>query len=133
MLMTIMDVTESLKLAVWGKAQIEPGLDSKMFRKDACGAWIVWDKYGVHDNIYGWEIDHIYPKSELERRGIGIDIIDHIDNLRPLQHDNNAAKGDDFPSYTALVTSDGRKNIYKTMNLIVNEQVRLVLKNLFNL
>lgn len=128
-----MDVTISLRLAVWEKAKIEPGFDPKMFRKDACGAWMVWDKYGVQDNIYGWEIDHIYPKSRLEEQGVAADKIDHIDNLRALQHENNAAKGEDFPSYTALVTSEGKKNIYKTRNLVVNEQVRSILKSLYNI
>lgn len=131
MFKTLMNVTLSLRLAVWEKAKIEPGFDPKMFRKDACGAWMVWDKYGVHDNIYGWEIDHIFPKSILEKRGYSADRINHIDNLRALQHENNAAKGDDYPSYTALVTSEGKKNIYKTMNLVVNAEVREILGQLF--
>ena len=119
-----MIVTEELKLKVWNKAKIEPGYDEKMFRKDACGAWIVWDKYGVQDNLYGWEIDHIYPEELLRYQGVSQDKIDNIANLRPLQHQNNAAKGDDYPSYTAVVTAEGNRNVLKEQNLVVNEKVR---------
>ena len=35
------------------------GYDPTLFRKDACGAWIIRDKYGDSDSIYGWQIDHI--------------------------------------------------------------------------
>ena len=48
-----MNVTQEFLLQVWKKAKVEPGFDENMFRKDACGAWIVWDKYGGQDNMYG--------------------------------------------------------------------------------
>ena len=123
----VMNVTQELLLQVWKKAKVEPGFDENMFRKDACGAWIVWDKYGVQDNMYGWEIDHIWPEALLKLQDVSQDLIDDIANLRPLQHQNNAAKGDDYPSYTAVVTAEGNKNIYKEQSLVVNEKVRTLL------
>lgn len=122
-----MIVTEELKLRVWKKAKIEPGYDDTKFRKDACGAWIVWDKYGVQDNMYGWEIDHIYPEALLKYKGVSQDKIDDIANLRPLQHQNNASKGDDYPSYTAVVTAEGNHNMLREQSLVVNEKVRSLL------
>ncbi len=60
---------------VWAKGRIVEGLDPSLFRKDACGALIVSDKYGM-DNPFGWEIDRIYPG---DRGGKYI-----LDNSRPL-------------------------------------------------
>lgn len=125
----VMNVTQELLLQVWKKAKVEPGFDENMFRKDACGAWIVWDKYGVQDNMYGWEIDHIWPEALLKLKGVSQDMIDDLANLRPLQHQNNAAKGDDYPSYTAVVTAEGNKNILKEQSLVVNEKVRTLLES----
>lgn len=125
----VMNVTQELLLQVWKKAKVEPGFDENMFRKDACGAWIVWDKYGVQDNMYGWEIDHIWPEALLKLKGVSQDMIDDLANLRPLQHQNNAAKGDDYPSYTAVVTAEGNKNILMEQSLVVNEKVRTLLES----
>ena len=117
-----MAFTEEQRLSVWNKATTVDGFDPKMFRKDACGAWIIWDKYGVQDNIYGWEIDHIVPKVLLEQKGFSQTMIDDVRNLRALQHQNNESKGDDYPSYTAVVTSENNKNIEQERNLVVNNR-----------
>lgn len=122
---------EHLKKNVWQKGQVVDGFNPDLYRKDPCGAWIVWDKYGVQDSIYGWEIDHIYPKSRLEEQGFSADLIDDLRNLRPMQHNNNESKSDDYPSYTAVVTSEGNKNIYKEAGLTVNEVTRNQLADLF--
>ncbi len=123
---------DTLKM-VWEKGQVVEGVDPGLFRKDACGAWIVWDKFGVKDNLYGWEIDHICPKSRLEANGFNSEEIDDLRNLRPLQHQNNASKGDDYPSYTAVVTSDGKVNIPKESNLTVNAATRRMIAELYHL
>lgn len=108
--------------AVWRKARVIEGFEASMYRLDACGALIMHDKYGKI-NPFGWEIDHIYPQSR------GGD--DHIDNLRPLHYMNNKSKKDDYPSYTATITFDGKQNIEKMRNLTVNELVRRRIEELY--
>ena len=125
--------TEEQRIAVWQKAQIVEGLDPSMYRKDACGAWMVWDKYGVQDNMYGWEIDHIVPRSLLQEKGYMPSEIDSLINLRALQHQNNTSKGDDYPSYTAIVTAEPNRNVERMQNLTVNEKLRNQLKQHFQL
>lgn len=126
-----MDVMNQLKRSVWEKGQKVSGFNPDMYRKDPCGAWIVWDKYGIRDNLYGWEIDHIYPQSRLEELGFSMELIDDLRNLRPMQHQNNASKSNDYPSYVAVVTSEGNKNIYKEFSLTVNETTRTLLAQLY--
>ncbi|MGM9762694.1 MAG: HNH endonuclease domain-containing protein [Candidatus Cryptobacteroides sp.] len=107
-----MQFTDEIKKRVWEKARKEPGYDENIVRKDACGAWIMWDKYGMRDNVFGWEIDHIYP---LAKGGDDASL-----NLRALHCLNNISKGDDYPSYVADVTSEGDTNIRKARNVTVN-------------
>lgn len=128
-----MSFTEEQKLAAWNKATAVPDFDPRTFRKDACGAWIIWDKYGVDDNLYGWEIDHVVPRTLLESKGFSEDEINAVDNLRALQHMNNVAKGMDYPSYTALVTSDGDRNVDVVKNLVVNSSLRNKLDEMYGL
>jgi len=50
------------------------------------------NKYSDHGNTeakYGWEIDHIKP--------LAMGGLDNIDNLQPLQWENNRKKGDTYP------------------------------------
>lgn len=119
--------------AVWDRATKVDGYDPTRFRKDACGAWIIRDKYGDSDSIYGWQIDHIVPRSLLEENGFSDEEIDNQLNLRALQHENNASKRDDYPSYTALVTSKGSENIHTIKYLQVNNNKQESLKALYNL
>jgi hypothetical protein len=59
-------------------------------RKDICGAWIQWTEYGVTEpNGAGWEIDHVKP--------ISAGGIDDLQNLQPLQWQNNRLKGEKWP------------------------------------
>ena len=118
---------------VWNRASIVNGFDKSRFRKDACGAWIMWDKYGDNDSLYGWEIDHIVPKALLEEKGYCQKDIDNRDNLRALQHENNASKGDDYPSYTSVVTSEGSENVTMMKFLEVNVKKQEMLRKLYNL
>ena len=55
---------------VWNRAIVVEGFDQSRFRKDACGAWIIREKYGDNDSLYGWEIDHIVPQTLLEKKGL---------------------------------------------------------------
>lgn len=117
----------------WNRATIVDGYDKNRFRKDACGAWIIWDKYGDTDSLYGWVIDHVVPQSLLREKGFSQEMIDHPVNLRALQHENNTSKSDDYPSYTAVVTSEGSENIKEWSSLQVNEKKQKALKELYNL
>ncbi len=107
---------------IWNKASIVEGLNPMIYRKDACGALIMRDKFGMH-NPYGWVVDHIFPKS----RGGN----DDFDNLRPLHFENNSNKANDYPSYTALIKYDGEKNVVNERNLTVNDKTRQKLKALY--
>lgn len=118
---------------VWNRASAVEGYDPTRFRKDACGAWIMWDKYGDTDSLYGWEVDHIVPQALLEEKGFSKEMIDRQENLRALQHENNASKSDDYPSYTASVTSEGTENVRTWKFLEVNAKKQEMLKRLYNL
>ena len=93
-----MTFTEEIKQKVWEKAQIVFGYDSDKYRKDECGAWITFVKYGKRESKYGWEIDYINS-----------DDMDDLSNLRPLHWHNTLEKSDG--NLKCKVTSSGNKNI----------------------
>lgn len=80
--------------AVWQKGKPEPSYPS--FRKDVCNASMQRGKYGETVQ-YGWEIDHILPVSKGGK--------DNLENLQPLQWENNRRKGDETSNWTCKVTS----------------------------
>lgn len=110
---------------VWDKGIVVDGFDKELIRKDSCGAWILRNEYGHRSNKFGWEVDHVYPKS----RG-GDDI---LQNLRPMQWENNDKKGDDYPVYQTTIHAEGNENIYKNGQFTVNESLQKILSNLYNL
>lgn len=94
-----MAYSEEIKKKVWSKGQIVFGYDSDKFRKDECGAWMIYEQYGKsRSSIFEWEIDHINPDGG-----------DEISNLRPLQWQNNLEKSDG--RLKCKVTSSGNQNI----------------------
>ena len=80
--------------AVWKKGAVESAYSD--FRKDKCGARMQHDKYG-QSKQWGWEIDHIKP--------VSLEGLDDLNNLQPLQWENNRSKSDNYPNWTCKIKS----------------------------
>lgn len=78
------------------------------------------------DDIYDWEVDHVYPKEKLRYYGIPESEWDRIDNLRPFNAKNNSRKSDDYPEYTRALVFDEirRRNVESEIGKVVNENVQ---------
>jgi len=88
--------TDAEKLAVWKKGIAVPGYDDTKLRKDVCGAWMEFVKYGeTVEGGMGWEIDHIKP--------VASGGSDENSNLQPLQWQNNRGKGDNWPNWSCSI------------------------------
>lgn len=128
-----MSFSEEKKIAVWKKASEVEGFDMNKYRKDPCGAWMIFDEYGNKNSIYGWEINHIYPQFLLEEKNIDPAKIDDIANLRAMQWENDESKGDDYPTYQSAISSEDNKNISMQKSLTVNEKIQETLQQLYQL
>jgi hypothetical protein len=69
---------------VWEKADVVPGFNPRIWRKDCCGALIHKIQYGNRKSAFGWELDHVVLKSQGGSN--------RLSNLRPLQWKNNACR-----------------------------------------
>lgn len=124
--------TEEVKLAVWNKAPIARAYKSSEVRLDPCKALMHWSEYGNRDSEYGWEIDHVVPEQLLESKGVPRNVIDNIDNLRPMHWNNNLKKSNAFPVYSANMTMVGGVNYDNAYrDYCVNADMINVLNNLF--
>jgi len=88
---------------VWEKGITVQNMNIATLRIDECGAWIEYKQYGNRESQLGWEIDHIKPISKGGTNS--------LENLRPLQWQNNAAKSDE--KLICVVTAKGRENNHK--------------------
>ena len=74
---------------VWQKANVLTDENPDMYRMDICGSVICFQDYGNTYSKLGWEIDHIRP---ISKNGC-----DKLNNLQPLQWQNNRNKGNKWP------------------------------------
>lgn len=115
---------------VWKRGVEVEGYDPDVIRKDAAGAWIIFDRFG-HDDPFGWEIDHVYPKQLLEEKHVDDALWDDLQNLRPMNYANNRSKGANYPDYVAKMKSEGDTNVACEESFTVNQQLQSVLNQLF--
>lgn len=95
--------TEELLNKIWEKGLKDDKYDPDFVRKDACGAWMIKERYNDRSSSFGWEVDHIYPESKLRDMNVPQQRIDDICNLRPLNWNNNVSKGSDYPHYQSKI------------------------------
>ena len=74
---------------VWSLGSAIAGFDPARWRRDKCGAAIDRKEYGNTNSQYGWEVDHIRPVASGGRT--------EVNNVQPLQWQNNRRKGDTYP------------------------------------
>lgn len=115
--------TETQKIEAWKNAIPVIGYSPEMYRKDICGAWMAWNKYGDQDSPLGWEIDHIFP--------IALGGDENGRNLCAMQHQNNATKGDDYPTFNAVIVAEGNANIKHERTMIINKTLRQELQKIY--
>ena len=128
-----MNLSEKDKDRIFHKARKIEGLDPDEWRMDACDAIIHRSSFGRDDEFFGWEVDHIVPKSLLENNGVPQNLIDDFRNLRPLNWRNNVSKGNDYPNYKAEISSEdgGESNVPRSINRPVNKSRQNELKDLY--
>lgn len=129
-----MNLSEKEKDRIFRKARKIEGLDADEWRMDACDAIIHRSSYGRDDEYFGWEVDHIVPKSLLEDNGVPQELIDDFRNLRPLNWRNNVSKGDDYPEYKAVICSEdgGESNVLRDSSRTVNKAKQDELRKLYS-
>lgn len=110
---------------IWRKGIKIDGWNSDEYRLDAAGAMMVKSHRGSND-IYDWEIDHVYPKAKLREAGIPEEARDHESNLGPFNAKNNNRKSNDYPTYTRAVVFDEtvNSNVKSEIDTVVNEDVQ---------
>jgi hypothetical protein len=118
---------------VWENARTVDGVDSSLYRKDPCGAWIARNKYGIRDSKLGWEVDHVIPKALLESLRFSEEEIDDPINLRAMHWQNNASKGDDYPSYISVISAKDLDNVYHEESRKINPTLRADLNNFYHI
>lgn len=128
-----MNLSEKDKNIIFRKARKIEGLDADEWRMDACDAIICRSSYGRDDDFFGWEVDHIVPKSLLEESNVPQELIDDFRNLRPLNWRNNLSKGNDYPEYVADIKSEdgGESNVIRSSKRTVNKVKQKELRDLY--
>lgn len=92
---------------MWHRAKAVEGYDANKRRKDMADAWIEWEQFET-EGEYGWGI---YPLIPLTKGGS----MNWMD-LLPLHWKNAQSRGENFPRYTTIISSDGDANAYIEKN-----------------
>ena len=126
--------SEEIKRNVWNRCNTVPGKSADDYRLDEQGALIKWSDYGKY-NDGGWQIDHIYPETPLQKMGVKQEKIDDIINLRALNSCNNDTKSDNYPDFESSIAYDPKKgkNVDKTGNWSVTKTKQMELKKFFGI
>lgn len=117
---------------VWERGLQVEGYNPDEIRKDAAGAWIIFERYRKEDP-FGWEIDHIYPPKKLEELNVNENLWDSIENLRPMNFANNRSKAANYPNYIVKMKSEGDTNVECKEFFTVNQELQEVLNKFFGL
>ena len=125
-------IDEEKRKRLWELMPTAEGKDSAKFRLDSCGALMEWDRFGDRQSDFGWEIDHVVPKSLLTERGATENEIDDEDNLRPMHWKNNDTKSADYPEYQAKVSYENGRNIEQNGVYEVNKSLQDILHNKYS-
>lgn len=132
-----MNVDDALLEQIWSKGVVVENYDESKIRKDACGAWILRDQYGKKESSFGWEIDHVIPRRQLEEKGVPEEKIDDLRNLRPLNVQNNQSKADSYPDYVADLNGIGEageeENVKERRVFTVNAALQQYLEEFYGL
>ena len=125
--------TEEQKDEIFQKCRTIEGMNSKMWRLDASGAIIRRTSYGRDDELYGWEIDHVIPVAILDKYKVPEGLQNNSTNLRALNWNNNVSKGDSYPGYDIVITSEdaGRSNTFVNDRRTVNSRLQEKLRALY--
>ena len=123
--------TPLAKRLIWEKAPYADNNHPEYGKNDPCKASIKEECYGDRGSYHGWEIDHIIPEKVLNDAGVPQELIDDIDNLRPMHWRNNAKKSDDFPQYGGIVSAIGDTNFEVSRDYQVNRDQTNVLRELY--
>ena len=83
-----LEIEPTMKRNIWNKGTAVEGYDPAVFRKDICGNWMRFEEHALETD-YGWEIDHILPRS--------LGGMSYFGNLQPLYWRNNRLKADTYP------------------------------------
>jgi hypothetical protein len=87
-------------LAVWEKGIVDQR-DPAKWRKDACGAWMSFEKYDTQQSDYGWKTHH--------QDGDGANI--ELGNLYPMQWQNHIASVAAGGHIRCAIISSGDANV----------------------
>ena len=128
------DFTKEDLDAIWAKGTPAVGYDAAKCRLDLAGAMMVREEYGK-EGMFGWEVDHVFPRAKLEELGVDKSLWDAASNLQPMNAKNNASKGDDYPGYTASYRYNTKTKLNEEIEegKIVKESVQKRLASLFGL